>query len=146
MIVPSRSPLPNEMPPDRHMVVAKETTRATPEVVMCYRDHLGGCSGSGGEWKLWTRMRLSRAIAVELKLDYRRTGLKDPRAMNPDAPHRQGPRRRRHLGFRISHHRRILAGPVSHPRRFLHSDPLGFALPDPGLHSLPNSRRQREKP
>ena len=45
LIVPSQSPLSNEMPPDRHMVVSKETTGATPEVVMCYRDHLGGCSG-----------------------------------------------------------------------------------------------------
>jgi hypothetical protein len=83
LIVPSPSPLSNEMPPDRHMVAAKETTRATPVVVMCYRDRLGECSESGGEWKLGTLMRLSRAIAVELTLDYRRIGLKDPRAMNP---------------------------------------------------------------
>ena len=129
------------MPPDRHMVVAKEATRATPEVVMYYRDHLGGCSGLGGEWKLRTLMRRSRVIAVELELDYRRIGLKYPRAMNTYATHWQGPRRRRHLGFRISHHWRILAGPVSYPRCLLHSDPLGFALTDLGLQFLPNSGR-----
>lgn len=38
LIVPGQS---NEMPPDRHMVVAKETTRATPGVVMWNRNHLG---------------------------------------------------------------------------------------------------------
>jgi hypothetical protein len=91
-------------------------------------------------------MRLSRVIGVELKLDYRRIGLKEPRAMNPHAPpHWQvGPRC--HLGFRISHHRRIVAGPVSYPRRLLHPDPLDFELADLGLHFLSNSRRQREKP
>ena len=129
------------MPPDRHMVVAKETTRATLEVVMCYRDHLGGCFGSGGEWKPGTLKRLSGVIAVELKSDYHRIELKDPRAMNSCAPPWQGPRCRRHLGFRISHHRRMLAGPVSYPCCLLHSDPLDFA--DLGWHFLPDSRRQR---
>jgi hypothetical protein len=80
-------------------------------------------------------MRVSRVIAVELKLDYRRIGPKDPRAVNPYAPHWQGPRRL--LGFRISHLRRILAGPVSY---LLHPDPLDFALTDLGLYFLPNSR------